>query len=268
MKHFILFFILGLLFYSCKSDNPASTPENSSTNYNNLFSAESSNTRFEIWSATGSNLVYGYNEIGFKVFVNGTEKTDGFVKYNPVMVHFIGQTGHSSPRSAQFNYNSTSKMFTGYVCFNMISDSGSIWLGYYNYNNQNSVDSIPFTVFSSTSQMTGWDDIPGGNTYLLTLLNPKTPKIGSNIFECLLHRDIGNNEYEEVNNAQMMIKPWMPAHGHGSSGNVNPVSQGNGRYSGKVSFTMLGDWEVYDTIKVNNILITKVPPPKFYFDVK
>lgn len=267
MKYLVLLFISGIVFYSCNSENPVNTPENNSLVYDSLFNAESGNVRFEIWSATGINLFYGYNEIGFKVFVNGTEKTDGFVKYNPLMIHFPGQTGHSCPRSAQFNYNATSKMFTGYICFNMISDSSGEWTGYYNYNNQNSVDSIPFTVLPSSAQMTGWDDIQGGNTYFLTLLNPKTPKIGSNIFECLLHKDIGNNEFAEVDNAQMMIKPWMPAHGHTSSGNVNPVSQGNGRYSGKASFTMLGDWEVYDTIKVNNVLITKNPPPKFYFEV-
>lgn len=268
MKYLFLILLSGLIFYSCNSDNSVVTQENNPTGYNKLFKVESGNTKFELWSATGSNLYYGYNDIGFKVYINGSEKTDGFVKYNPVMVHFLGQTGHSSPRSPQFTYNSTSKMFSGYVCFNMISDSGSLWLGYYNYNNLNSVDSIPFTVLSSTAQITGWDDIPGGNTYVLTLLEPKTPKIGLNVFECLLHKDIGNNEYAEVNDAEMIIKPWMPAHGHGSSSNVNPVLLGNGRYSGKANFTMLGEWMVYDTIKINNVLITKTTPPRFNFDVQ
>lgn len=264
MKYFIFFLLTGFILYSCNSDNPSSSGETPSA-YNKLFNAGSGNVNFEFWNATGSNLYYGYNEIGFKVFVNGVEKTDGFVKFNPVMVHFIGQTGHSSPRSTQFNYNSSSKLFTGYVCFNMISDSGSVWLGYYNYNNLNYVDSVPFTVLASTSQMTGWDDIQGGNTYILTLLGPNNPKVGKNDYSCLLHKDIGNNEYAEVDNAIMIITPWMPAHGHGSSSNENPVSQGNGKYMGKVNFSMLGEWDVYDTIKINNALITKPNPPKFNF---
>ncbi|MCX6165906.1 MAG: FixH family protein [Ignavibacteriae bacterium] len=242
------------MFYSCKSENPV-TPENQT--YSKINNVQSGNTNIEIWSATGSNLYYGYNDIGFKVF-----------KYKPLMIHFPGQTGHSTPTSSYFYYNSTYKLFKGYICFNMLSDSGGQWTGYYNYNNQNNIDSIPFNVFPSSAQMLGWDDIQGGNTYFLTLLKPYSPKLGLNDFECLLHRDIGNNEFAEVDSAQMIIKPWMPLHGHGSSNNVNPVSQGSGRYLGKANFTMLGDWLVYDTIKVNNIPITKDKTPKFNFDVQ
>lgn len=267
MKYFILLFISAIAFYSCNKENPLA-PVSVPQIYSKMFNVESGNTKFEIWSATGSNLLYGYNDIGFKVYVNGTEKTDGFVKYKPVMFHFVGQTGHSSPTSTNFYYNNTYKLFTGYVCFNMISDSSSQWTGYYNYHNQNYVDSIPFTVLPSSTQMLGWDDIQGGNTYFLTLLKPYSPKLGLNDFECLLHRDIGNNEYAEVDSAQMIIKPWMPAHGHGSSNNVNPVWQGAGRYKGKANFTMLGNWLVYDTIRINNVLITKDKTPKFSFDVQ
>ncbi|MBI5402097.1 MAG: FixH family protein [Ignavibacteriae bacterium] len=270
MKYILFVFLLsGIIFYSCNSDNAVESNTETSA-YVKLLTAESGNTKFELWSATGSVLAYGYNEIGFKVFINGTEKTDGFVKYKPVMYHFIGQTGHSCPVSSAFYYNSSKKLFTGYACFSMISDSASNgqWTGYYNYNNASFVDSIPFTVLYSDNQLIEWDDIVGSNTYVLTLLKPKTPRLGINTFEVLFHKYIGNNLYAEIDSAVMSIKPWMPAHGHGSSSNVNPISFGSGRYEGKVNFNMQGEWYVYDTIKINNTIVTKNDPPRFIFNAQ
>jgi len=40
------------------------------------------------------------------------------------------------------------------------------------------------------------------------------------------------------------MEPEMPAMGHGSPNNVNPVAIGNGHYKGKVNFTMTGLWQV------------------------
>lgn len=270
MKYiFPVLLLLSTVFYSCSTeDNPLIPPETSA--YTKILTAESGNAKFELWSATGSVLSYGYNEIGFKVFVNGTEKTDGFVKYKPVMFHFVGQTGHSCPVSSAFYYNSSQKLYTGYTCYSMISDSASNgqWTGYYNYNNISFVDSIPFTVQYSDNQLIEWDDIVGSNSYVLTLLKPKTPRLGINTFEVLFHKYIGNNLYAEVDSAVMIVKPWMPAHGHGSSSNVNPINFGSGRYEGKVNFNMQGEWYVYDTIKINNAIVTKNNPPRFIFNAQ
>jgi hypothetical protein len=267
MKYLLLLFVAAITFYSCNSDNIV-TNSSDGVRYNIISSAESGNVKFEIWSATGQTLCYGYNDIGFKVFVNGTEKTEGFVKYKPLMIHFPGQTGHSCPRSEFFYYDNTKNLFRGYVCFSMISDSSGEWTGYYNYNNQSFVDSLPFNVQNSTSQLIGWDDILGGNTYVLTLIKPINATLGLNDFECMMHKDIGNNDFAEVDSAQMIIKPWMVTHGHGSSNNTNPVLISGGRYKGKANYTMPGNWLVYDTIRINNILVTKNIPPSFRFEVQ
>jgi len=270
MKYFIPFILLfSVLLYSCNNEeNPVIPPETSS--YTKLLTVESGNTKFELHSATGTTLIYGYNKIGFKVFINGSEKTDGFVNYKPIMVHFPGQTGHSCPVSSAFYYNSTEKLFTGYTCYTMITDTTSTgrWIAYYSYNNTNRVDSIPFSVQYSENQLIEWDDVVGANSYVITLLNPKTPRLGINTFELLFHKYIGDNLYAEVDSAVMIIKPWMPSHGHGSSSNVNPISFGSGRYEGKVNFNMQGEWYVYDTIKINNTIVTKNNPPRFIFNAQ
>jgi hypothetical protein len=267
MKHLLLIIAAAITFYSCNTENPV-TNTSDGVVYYKVSTQESGSVKFEVWSATGQNLYYGYNDIGFKVFVNGTEKTDGFVKFKPLMIHFPGQTGHSCPRSDYFYYDNTKSLFRGYVCFSMISDSSGEWTGYYNYNNQSFVDSLPFMVQYSAAQLLGWDDVLGGNSYVLTLIKPNNPALGLNDFECMLHKDIGNNDFAEVDSAQMIIKPWMVTHGHGSSNNTNPVLIGGGRYKGKTNFTMPGGWLVYDTIRVNNVLVTKNNPPSFRFEVQ
>ena len=60
----------------------------------------------------------------------------------------------------------------------------------------------------------------------------------------------------------------MVTHGHSSSNNINPVSQGNGKYSGQVNFSMTGKWAVYDTLKINGNDITNNEPQKFNFSVQ
>jgi hypothetical protein len=72
----------------------------------------------------------------------------------------------------------------------------------------------------------------------------------------ILHTTADQTKYNEVSNAQMYIRPWMPTHGHGSSSNVNPVFTSYGKYEGKANFTMPGQWYVFDSIIVNNQTIT------------
>jgi len=270
VKYFILIFLSGIIFYSCNKETEITGPQSGVSAYSKINTVESGSVKFEVWSATSSGFVYGYNAIGFKVFVNGNEKSDGFVKFKPLMIHFPGQLGHSCPISQAFYYNNSEKLFTGYACFSMITDTNTSgkWIGYYNYNDTFLADSIPFSVALSSNQLIEWDDIIGSNSYVLTLLSPSAPKTGLNDIQCLLHKYIGNNLYSEVDSAEMIIKPWMPSYGQGSGNNINPAGIGNGKYKGVVNLTRQGLWYVYDTIKINNTVITKSSPPKFIFDIQ
>lgn len=272
MKKILLLIIPLLYLYSCNSDNPVSpgggtTPDN----YSKINTFESGNVKFELWSATGQSLFNGYNEIGFKVFINGDEKKNGYVKFHPMMFHGgIGGGVHSSPVSEKYYYNNTMYLFTGYVCYIMISDTsqGSYWFGNFNYNDESFLDTLPYNVQSlSSNQMLLWDNIYTGYSYFLTLINPKNPVLGSNIFSCILHKTNDDIYYKEVDSAQMYIRPWMESHGHGSSNNVDPVWKGGGIYEGSAVFTMPGYWDVYDSIKVNGTFITPTPTKKFSFAV-
>jgi hypothetical protein len=255
-----------IIFYSCKSESPLS-PENNG-NYTKVLTASSSNTKLEIYSSTANRFVTGYNDIGFKIFINEQAQTTGFVKFFPKMYHFGNVAMHSSPTSPQYIYNQEQEMFTGYISFLMITDTNSHWFGFANYNNTAAVDSFAFRVdTSSTSQVRYILDFNQGHSYYLTLVSPFHPKQGPNVLQCMLHQSDDEVVFTQIDNAQMYIKPWMEAMGHGSSNNVHPVYKGGGIYEGSANFNMSGYWYVYDSIKVQNNVITSTPAPKFNFDV-
>jgi hypothetical protein len=169
------------------------------------------------------------------------------------MFHTSGP-GHSTPVQSEFQYDNSKGMFTGYVCYSMLSDSStSFWFADYNYNDEIFLKKKQFdVVLGIGSQMMIWYDAVNNILYYLTLISPKDPKVGLNDFKIILHKTTDQLSYNEVNNAQMFIRPWMPSHGHGSSSNVNPAFTSHGKYEGKTNFTMPGQWFVYDSIVVNN----------------
>lgn len=266
MKYLIILFS-GLLFFSCKGEDTVA-PVEPVTEYTKVLTVDSANYKFELYSATGSSLLVGYNELGIKVFENNVEKTDGFVRYIPSMFH-TGDQEHKTPHKEFFYYDQQKKMFTGYACYIMISDPTSFWISDYSYNDAFTLKRKFFDVYPNpASQMRFWLDLNTNYLYLMILINPADPKTGLNNFKCILHRSFENSVYAEVDSAKMFIRPWMPSHGHGSSSNVNPVLLQNGIYEGKANFTMAGTWYVYDSISVNNQIITPNPPVYFVFDVR
>ncbi len=266
----ILFLLFSALFlYSCGKDNPVNTETPVNPNYTKLFTVDSAGIKYEFYSKTGATLLVGYNEIGFKVFLNGAEQKTGYVNYIPVMYHTAGP-GHGTPVSPKFYFNDADGLFTGYASYIMLSDSStSFWYGDYGYNDGNFIRHRNFDVVQNpNNQMRFW--LPQGSTtlYLLTIISGKDAKIGLNDFKCILHSSDDQITYNEVDSAKMYIKPWMPSHGHGSSNNSNPVFLGNGHYQGKANYTMAGEWYLYDSIQVNNQFITPTPTFYFIFDVR
>lgn len=267
MNKFLILIVLAVIFTSCNKDNGVS-PVNPANELYKILTIDTSRYKIEMYSETSSSLLVGYNEIGFKVFVDGTEMKTGFLKYTPLMVH-VGGHGHSTPVESEFLYDNSKGLFKGYVCYSMLSDTTSFWFADYNFNNELLVRNKKFYVISGTgSQMRIWLNVSTNTLYYLTLISPKLPSVGLNDFSCILHKTIDQSFYSEVDSASMFIRPWMESHGHGSSNNVNPVWESNGKYSGKVNFTMPGQWFVYDSIIVNNQVISPESPLYLVFDVR
>jgi hypothetical protein len=266
-KTIILSVFIALMVCSCSSKDPVSTGgATHELTFAKISTVESGAVKFDIYSASGTGMYYGYNDIGFKVYVSGTEQTTGYCKYRPMMYHSLGGPGHSSPVPDKYYYDTEYNLFKGYVCFTMISDSSSFWYADYIYNDVNSVDSAYFYVgVTQGRQLFYWDDVWGGHTYCLTLIKPFNPSSGLNTFAMMLHRTNDDKNFIEIDSAQMTLKTYFQSSGEVSTGNINPVRTGNGRYQGTINLTKSGNWLVQDTISINGNKITKNPPPDFLF---
>ena len=272
IKIIISFIVLFLVsFYGCNNNDSVTTPPEDPQNnaYVLVLSAESGNLKFELWSATSNTLRFGYNKIAFKVFENSTPKTTGFVKFFPWLNYSVPAPMKSTPVSAQFNYVDSLQMFTGYSVFTTITGSGATWKGTMNYNNPLYSDTADFTVNPySAAQIIYILDMQTSDSYYLTLLKPYSPGQGLSTFQCMLHRTPDNVSYEQVNDAQIYIMPWMETMGHGSPNNVHPAYTTDGIYQGTLNFSMPGELSVYDTVYHNSHKITQNIPPKFNFTVQ
>ncbi len=259
----ITFFLTG-----CGNENNPVNNTITADTYQKIITAESGNTKFEVWTVDNDTLMTGYNKVGFKVFQDGNEKTTGFVKFYAKMFHFTSNEFHATPVEPVYNYDNSLGMFTGYIIMLMPSDSTSRWYGYYNYNDVLYVDSARFDV--------GWDqktkfkiftDIGAELSYLITMTSPIIPVFGNNEFSCLLHESPDFVSFSQVNSAVMHLSPKLDSLNHYSEGNVNPVYIGDGIYKGSVKFDYSGGWKVYDSIYYNKRCITQDGTPYIYFEV-
>lgn len=83
-----------------------------------------------------------------------------------------------------------------------------------------------------------------GSKIIVAYISPASPKVGINDFEIAIFRRQDMMTFPADDNFSISMTPEMPSMGHGSPNNVNPVLIKNGRYKGKVNFTMTGDWRI------------------------
>lgn len=84
--------------------------------------------------------------------------------------------------------------------------------------------------------------------YLVSLNFTEPPAVGVNPVVVTLHRMVDMMTFVPVDDAAIALEPQMPSMSHGSSGSVNPTLTSLGRYSGKLSFNMPGEWETKITV--------------------
>lgn len=264
----LLFAVIAVIIAGCGENSGPLDNTPSDDIYQKITTVESGNLKFEVWTVDNDTLMSGYNKIGFKVFENGNPKTGGFVKFFAKMFHFTSTSYHATPVEPQYNYNSSLGMFTGYLIMLMPSDTSSRWYGYYNYNNEFSIDSVNFDVgWDQNTKFKIFTDLGAQLSYLITMTSLKSPVKGYNDFSCTLHESPDFNYFTQVNTAAMYLTVTLDSLSHTSGGNVNPVYVGNGIYTGRVNFDYSGGWKVYDSIYYNNRCITQNGTPYLYFSV-
>jgi hypothetical protein len=83
---------------------------------------------------------------------------------------------------------------------------------------------------------------PDERVLLLTLTFAEAPHAGLNDFVLTVHEREGPFLFPPQTDLTMTVVPFMPAHGHGAAGSVDPIHTGHGQYEGAANFTMPGWW--------------------------
>ncbi len=106
---------------------------------------------------------------------------------------------------------------------------------------------------------------PDDKKIFVSVIQPTMPQVGKQPFEVYVMQKRGMFDWPALTDLTLEITPWMPTMDHGSPGNENPVSQGDGRYLGTVNFSMAGPWTVTVVVKDGDVVLGEVV---FEYDVR
>lgn len=228
---------LCFLFASCQKD-PVS-PANDTKMIKVGEAGLQGNKKLELFSS--DTLTTGYHSIFIKITnADGTGNSSAAVSLATMMD--MGSMKHASP-VVQPVYSGSKSLYEAAVVFTMPSSESAHW--YLEVTVDGEMKSIPVNVPASKTKLSASYAGSDGSSYIVSLIPsaPFTP--GLNDFKILVNKKVSMMSFPPVNDLQILFTPEMPAMGHSSPNNVNPVSIGNGVYKGAVNFTMTGAWRLH-----------------------
>jgi hypothetical protein len=254
MKKFKSIFLLlvGIFFLAACSKDTETTPELVKTKI-----AESTTTSgliVSLWSDNASYLV-AYNKVYVQVKkADGSEVSNAMVTLSPLMDMMTMK--HSSPVEQPI-YNSSDHLYEGAVVFSMASGMMGTWGLNVKVNDESLAFTVGVNATATNTKHTGTFVGTDGKNYTVSLVQPAVPKTGMNDLEILVNVQQDMLNFPSDASLTIVVDPQMTSMGHGSPGNVNPTSSGNGHYKGKVNFTMTGDWRLHLKLLRNNTVIVE-----------
>ncbi|MDR2774862.1 MAG: FixH family protein [Tannerella sp.] len=240
-----------------------------------------------LYSETGR-LQLGYTKVYFAV----TDRDGKFID-NAVLTHFpemdMDMHKHSTPRS-EITKVKDKALYEAYYSFLMYSGHG----------NDKCLYILKYTVGSVSDSISG-EEIevenvfrPDGVTprrviqsvtaidgsekrYIVTLVEPLNPKIGSNEITAYIHEAPDGYTFTEVENFRLKFDPRMPSmDNHSSPNNVDLTWDAADRvYKGTLNFSMTGYWKLNlilqnqqgDTL-YGNAVTDDTPASSLYFEIE
>jgi len=251
--NYIFFAIAGLtiLLTSCnKDDVKGITPADEVVGLQKIDSLIKGNYTFYVYKKDTGNLVVGYNEVYIQLKNNTTGKyvEDATLSWKPLM-HMTSMS-HACPYSTISKVADTKTVYKGYFIFIMASDDMEYWEITYDYisgkDTLAQVTNRP-TVVQSTGRVR-YKSFKGvdNTSYFLALVDPTTPKVGTNDITAYLYKKVDMLTFNPVQNYTVEIDPRMPdMDNHTSPSNVNlTYDSTTGLYKGKLNLTMTGYWKI------------------------
>ena len=249
----IFFVIVGLtiLLTSCnKDDINGITPAAEVVGLQKIDSLIKGNYTFYVYKKDAGNLVVGYNEVYIQLKNNTTDKyvEDATLSWKPLM--YMTSMSHACPYSTITKVADKKTLYKGYFIFIMASNNTEYWEITYNYTSSKDtlaqVTNRP-TVVQSTGRVR-YKSFKGvdNTSYFLALVDPTTPKVGTNDITAYLYKKVDMVTFTPVQNYTVEIDPRMPdMDNHTSPSNVNlTYDSTTGLYKGKLNLTMTGYWKI------------------------
>jgi hypothetical protein len=187
----------------------------------------------------------GYNEI--MVHINDAEGepvSDPEITLMPMMTMFDGKK-HAA--AVEQPVSEMAGMAHGALVFPMPSgpDLGTWTLGVTVTDPANDASfDANFDIKVAPSKLISSFMTPDERKIFLAVVTPVTPSEGAQPFEVYAFEKMSMLEWPALDNLTLTVEPEMPTMGHGSPNNENPVSEGDGHYTGVVNFSMAGPWTV------------------------
>jgi len=212
----------------------------------------------------GVYTITAYNETGewrlgyTKVYFTVKDKNGEWVD-NAQLSAFpemdMGTMKHSTPHS-DITKVAGKSLYETYYAFLMYSgQGGGTWSYSLNYtvgNISGSFDNVEINVKDAfrpdgkteckvIQSLTAIDG--SSKRYVVTLVEPQHPKVGSNDMTACIHERVDANTFTPVENFTLKLCPTMPDMDHSSPNNVDLTYDAADKiYKGKVNFTMTGYW--------------------------
>ena len=239
MKKSIIFLTLFLWVLTACEQESTQQPSDKFEKYL-IAETQINDIKVEVYSDE-EKLLTGYNTLFLKFRKDGQFIDVNINKITPMMN--MGMKTHSTPFD---NFKKDSNTFEFPVFFIMPSGVGTYWYLDLDlsFNGKNYKNEIKFDVSDNTNlQRFKYKE----ETYFVSMVSPRNPhkaNTGMNNFTFAVHKKESDSSFPAVANLNSVVTPWMPDMSHGSPKNENPISIGNGYYSGRVNFIMTGYWTV------------------------
>lgn len=236
----IIFLMITLLFVACKKDKK---PQPIEDNKLHLITSLKDAEGYQIsLYAQKPLLETGYNQIYFKIQnPDGSNFSDSNFSFSPLM--HMHTMSHSAPFEVP-TYSEDKSMYEAAVIFTMPSGDMGEWELLLKIDGRS--EQMPVEISDAPTRVVGSYEGSDSIIYVLSLIPPHEQwKKGLNDLEIAIYSTQNKMDFLAYNDFQIELEPEMPSMGHGSPNNQNPENIGNGRYKGKVNYTMTGDWRLH-----------------------
>ncbi|MFY0625897.1 MAG: FixH family protein [Reichenbachiella sp.] len=251
MKKLLMILSLSAVIAACESDDSEILPDPNEVLVE-LTSAIIPDTDLSIvvYLPEGVSMEVGYNNFSLALMDgDGNYKSEAHMTVTPIMT--MMEMSHSAPVENHEHDHSTGKYQDFGVVFVMATQEMGSWSLEVSVMDESFTGTVHIPVEVDSPELSKMKSIDAGEfgSLFISMVNPTEPKVGINEFEITVHERESMMSWPAITNYTIEIEPEMPAMGHGSPNNVNPVHHAMGHYMGEVNFTMTGAWLINVTIK-------------------